>query len=125
MRYDLIFITAALLCLLFGEGLGLYMGTNENFLLAPAHAHLNLLGWVTLAAYGLLHRAYPALATSRLAAFQCWFAVLSNVAMPVGLAMVLLGGDATLVKVASSTVLLATLIFVIMFVRKVALAKAA
>jgi hypothetical protein len=125
MRYDIIFITAALLCLLIGEGLGLHMGMNENFLLAPAHAHLNLLGWVTLAAYGLMHRAYPALATSRLAAFQCWFAILSNIAMPAGLAMMLLGGDASLVKYGSIAVILATLVFVIMFVRKVALAKAA
>lgn len=124
MRYDLIFITAALLCLLVGEGLGLHMGMNEDFLLAPAHAHLNLLGWVTLAAYGLLHRAYPALATSRMAAFQCWFAVASNILMPVGLAMMLLGGAATLVKVGSTAVILATLMFVIMFVRKVVLAKA-
>ena len=67
----------------------------------------------------------PALATSRLAAFQCWFAVLSNIAMPAGLAMMLLGGDAALVKYGSFAVLLATLLFVIMFVRKVALAKAA
>jgi hypothetical protein len=125
MRYDLIFITAALICLLVGEGLGIYMGINENFLLSPAHAHLNLLGWVTLAAYGLLHRAYPALATSRMAMFQCWFAVLSNIAMPAGLAMMLLGGDPALVKYGSLAVLLATLLFFIMFVRKVALAKAA
>jgi hypothetical protein len=31
---------------------GIYMGAAENFQLAPAHAHLNLLGWVTMALYG-------------------------------------------------------------------------
>ena len=30
MRYDLIFITTALLCLLVGEGLGIYMGINAE-----------------------------------------------------------------------------------------------
>ncbi len=127
MRYDLIFITAALLCLLVGEGLGLHMGISQDFTLIPAHTHLNLLGWVTLAAYGLMHRAYPALATSRMAMAQCMLAVVANIAMPLGLAVMLTSAnhDATLVKVASLAVILATVMFIIMFVRKVALAKAA
>lgn len=33
------------------------MGIAQDFTLAPAHAHLNLLGWVTMALYGLYHRA--------------------------------------------------------------------
>lgn len=125
MRYDLIFITTALFCLLVGEGLGIHMGINENFLLAPVHVHLNLLGWVTLAAFGLLHRAYPALASSRAALSQMVLAIVANIAMPAGLAVMLLGGGADLVKYASMAVILATLLFVIMFIRKVALAKAA
>lgn len=125
MRYDLIFITTALLCLFVGEGLGIYMGINENFLLAPAHVHLNLLGWVTLVAFGLMHRAYPALGSSRVATAQMLLAIGANIAMPAGLAVMLLGGSADLVKYASLAVILATLLFIIMFVRKVALAKAA
>lgn len=125
MRYDLIFITTALLCLLVGEGLGIYMGIKQDFLLTPAHVHLNLLGWVTLAAFGLMHRAYPALGASRMAAVQMVLAVIANIAMPASLAMMLLGGSADPLKYASLAVILATLLFVIMFVRKAALAKAA
>ena len=36
--------------------LGIWMGMHEDFTLAPVHAHINLLGWVTLALYGLYHR---------------------------------------------------------------------
>jgi hypothetical protein len=125
MRYDLIFLTAALLCLLVGEGLGIYMGIAQDFLLVPAHVHLNLLGWVTLAAFGLMHRAYPALAASRIAMAQCVLAVVANIAMPAGLAVMLLTHDATLVKYASLGVILATALFALMFVRKAALARAA
>ena len=125
MRYDLIFITTALLCLLAGECLGVYMGMRQDFLLSPAHAHLNLLGWTTLAAFGLMHRAYPALGASRLALTQCVLATVANVAMPAGLAIMLLTHEATLLKFAALGVILATLLFIIMFVRKVALAKAA
>lgn len=120
MRYDLIFIGTALVCLLVGEVLGIYMGIAQDFLLAPAHAHLNLLGWVTLAAFGLMHRAYPSLAASRIAAFQCGLAIVANIAMPAGLAVMLLTHDAALVKYASLGVILATLLFIIMFVRKAA-----
>lgn len=49
------FVTATLAALT-GMVLGLWMGTHEDFTLAPAHAHLNLLGWVTLSLYGLYHR---------------------------------------------------------------------
>jgi hypothetical protein len=127
MRYDLIFITTALLCLLVGETLGIHMGISQDFTLVPAHVHLNLLGWVTLATFGLMHRAYPALGASRMALAQCVLAIVANIAMPVGLAFMLLGPthDETLVKYASLAVILATLLFVIMFIRKVALAKAA
>lgn len=127
MRYDLIFITTALICLLVGEGLGVYMGIAQDFLLVPAHVHLNLLGWVTLAAFGLMHRAYPALGASRMALAQCVLAIVSNIAMPAGLAVMLLSPthDATLLKYASLAVILATLMFIIMFVRKAVLAKAA
>lgn len=120
MRYDLIFITTALFCLLVGEGLGIYMGINQDFLLVPAHVHLNLLGWVTLAAFGLMHRAYPDLAHSKLAAVQCFGAIAFNLAMPAGLAVMLLSPthDATLVKFASLGVILATAAFIWMFVAK-------
>lgn len=122
MRYDLIFITTALLCLFVGEGLGIYMGIAQNFALSPAHAHLNLLGWVTLAAFGLMHRAYPTLAKSRMAMAQCSMAIFFNLAMPAGLAVMLLGGSATLVKLASLGVILATAMFIAMFMRRARLA---
>jgi hypothetical protein len=52
---DFCFIAAALAAL-GGMGLGIFMGLAQDFTLAPAHAHLNLLGWVTMALYGLYHR---------------------------------------------------------------------
>jgi hypothetical protein len=40
-----------------GISLGIYMGINQDFTLAPSHAHLNLLGWVTMSIYGFYHMA--------------------------------------------------------------------
>lgn len=53
---DFCFLAAGLAALC-GMTLGIVMGILQDFTLAPAHAHLNLLGWVTMALYGLYHRA--------------------------------------------------------------------
>ena len=51
-RLPLAFFTTAVLCGLTGMGWGMLMAKSENFTMAPAHAHLNLLGWVTLSLMG-------------------------------------------------------------------------
>jgi surface polysaccharide O-acyltransferase-like enzyme len=45
------FVTGGLFVLMGMFG-GMWMGMNEDFRLMPVHAHLNLLGWVTMALYG-------------------------------------------------------------------------
>lgn len=52
---DFCFIVAGLSGL-GGMAMGIVMGIGQDFTLAPAHAHLNLLGYVTMAIYGLYHR---------------------------------------------------------------------
>lgn len=117
MRYDLIFLGTALGALLVGEGLGIYMGIAQDFTFVPVHVHLNLLGWVTLALFGVMHRLYPGLAASRMAPWQCGLAIISSLAMPAGLAVLLTTHDATLVKLASLAVILGTVLFIVMFAR--------
>jgi len=51
-RVSAAFFTLGALLLLGGMMLGEYMGSHEDFVLAPLHAHINLLGWVTMALYG-------------------------------------------------------------------------
>lgn len=66
---DFCFIAAALAALA-GMTLGMVMGLSQDFTLAPAHAHLNLLGWVTMAIYGLYHRG-----VGRVGGFVGWLQV--------------------------------------------------
>src|SRR3982751_6602266 len=54
-RVSAAFFAIGGLLLLSGMLLGEYMGAHENFALAPLHAHINLLGWVTLALYGTFY----------------------------------------------------------------------
>ena len=85
------FLKIAVCYLVLGVSLGLVMGLRHEFTLAPVHAHINLLGWASLAIVGLIYHVYPGAGTTRLARAHFW---LHNVALPVlmiGLGATLLG----------------------------------
>lgn len=69
------YLLAAVLAASCGMVMGIAMGIAHDFRLAPVHVHLNLLGWVTFAIYGLTYRAIPAAAEQKLARVQFWLAV--------------------------------------------------
>ncbi|HKU63918.1 MAG TPA: hypothetical protein VJQ06_02590 [Rhizomicrobium sp.] len=54
-RVSAAFFGLGVICLFIGMAMGAQMGASEDFTLMPAHAHLNLLGWVTMAIYGIFY----------------------------------------------------------------------
>jgi hypothetical protein len=78
--------------LLIGMLAGIAMGIQQNFTLAPAHAHLNLIGGVLLFLFGLYYRLVPAAGTTTLAKVQGWLHMTGAVLFPAGIAVVLLKG---------------------------------
>jgi cbb3-type cytochrome oxidase subunit 1 len=85
-------LRVSVIMILVGLGLGIGMGITQDFRLMPAHAHLNLLGFVALFLAGLYYNAVPEAAATRLATIQAWVAVIGAVLFPVGVALVLLVG---------------------------------
>jgi hypothetical protein len=73
---------------LVGIILGIVMGIRQDFVLMPAHAHLNLLGFVTMFLSALYYRVVPEAA----ARYQAIVSVAGAVVFPIGIACVLLGG---------------------------------
>jgi hypothetical protein len=73
---------------------GIVMGIKQDFALAPAHAHLNLVGGVLLFLFGLYYRLIPAAGTSTLAKVQGWLHIVGAIAFPIGVAIVILKGEA-------------------------------
>jgi hypothetical protein len=51
-RLSLAFFSAGALFVMAGMVWGAIMGSSQDFTMAPAHAHLNLLGWASLALMG-------------------------------------------------------------------------
>lgn len=81
----------AVVYLLVGVVLGIVMGATHDFTLRPVHAHLNLLGWTTLALAGLVYAVYPQAATTRCARVHFWLYVTALPVMMLALAGLLLG----------------------------------
>jgi hypothetical protein len=78
--------------LLVGMLAGIAMGIAQNFVLAPAHAHLNLIGGVLLFLFGLYYRLVPAAGTTTIAKVQGWLHMVGAILFPAGVAAVLLKG---------------------------------
>lgn len=106
MRLVYFCFIAAAVAALCGMSLGIFMGMREDFTLAPVHAHINLLGWVTLTLYGLYHRGV-ARAHNRLAWAQVASAAAAVPVMAVGLGAYLKTGSTALAPLISIGSLLA------------------
>lgn len=78
-RTVLAWLRLAVVYLLCGIGLGVFMGASGDHSLFPVHAHLNLLGWVSMALFAWIYDRCPALAANRLGAAHFW---LYNLALP-------------------------------------------
>lgn len=79
------FLRFGVLFALVGMAMGIQMGVSEDFKLAPVHAHINLVGYVTMFLAGLFYRNH-ALSESRLAKIHLGLAILGMALLPIGIA---------------------------------------
>ncbi|MET0846628.1 MAG: hypothetical protein ABWY46_10555 [Pseudomonas sp.] len=63
-----------------GVMLGVAMGASGDHSLFAVHAHVNLLGWVSMALFGIIGTAHPSITEGRVAAAQFWT---YNIGVPV------------------------------------------
>jgi cbb3-type cytochrome oxidase subunit 1 len=107
------FLRIAVLYLIAGVSMGLFMAASHDHSMFPAHAHLNLLGWVSMSLFGLFYRAYPQATLSRLATVHFWMYVPAHFVQMVLLTLLMRGVTAVepALAVASSLVGVAILCF--------------
>ena len=108
----------ATLLLLVGMLAGIAMGIQQDFTLAPAHAHLNLVGGVLLFVFGLYYRLMPAAGSTSLAKLQGSLHIVGAIVFPAGIALVLLKGTSFIAApiagsllVVAATALFAVIVF--------------
>lgn len=108
------FIRVAVVYLAIGVLFGLTMGIMEKFQFADVHAHINLLGWATLALAGVIYTLFPQAGNSKLAVWHFWF---HNIGLPifvVGLFLLAAGVQAIpVVSVGAIVAIIGILIFLV------------
>lgn len=113
-----ILFLAAAICAVIGMAWGIQMSATGNHAMSPAHAHLNLLGWVSLALFGTFYQLVPAAGESLLARIQAAVAVVGVVLIVPGIVMALTQAGETLAKLGSVVTILSMLLFVIVLLTR-------
>ena len=85
---------AAMMLLLAGMMWGRQMAITDDHSAFPAHAHLNLLGFVALFLFGIFYRLNPTVEANRLAIPQVLIWIVSTVVMAIGVGLVHTGHSA-------------------------------
>ena len=88
MKASILCFRAAILLVLTGMLWGIAMGISEDHSTMPAHAHLNLLGWVSLFLFGIYYHLHPTVDRSRLATVQVWTWIAGTIMMAIGVGLV-------------------------------------
>jgi hypothetical protein len=79
-RLARLWILIAACYLIVGVSFGISMAAMQKFEFAPVHAHINLLGWASMALMGLIYDRFPRAGGSRLGLIHFWsFNLLSPV----------------------------------------------
>jgi drug/metabolite transporter superfamily protein YnfA len=108
-----------------GVMLGVAMGASGDHSLFAVHAHINLLGWVSMALFGLIGTVHPAITEGRVAATQFWTYNLGVPVMLGALTLRLKGFPAVepLIGVASILIGCSVLLFVWLVFSRIGRAK--
>jgi cbb3-type cytochrome oxidase subunit 1 len=88
MTASILSFRAAVMMVVAGMIWGIAMGITQDHSTLPAHAHLNLLGWVSLFLFGIYYHLHPAVDRSRLASLQVWVWIVSTIILTIGVALV-------------------------------------
>ncbi len=112
-----LFITIAIVYAVIGMIFGIMMGVTEDFNYGDLHAHINLVGWASMAIFGLVYRAYPEMARSQLTRIHFWVANAGVIIFLAGIYVVLTTYSPVVAIVGSLLVLASMFIFLINYVR--------
>src|SRR5262245_36565814 len=119
-QIDRAFVGVALVWLILGMALGLYMGIAADNQLLTVHITMLLSGFVVLAIYGFIYRLWPALKESPLAKAQLWIAIVAVLGQVVGAYQFATSGgtEITIIALASVLALLSGLLLGWLFLTK-------
>ena len=93
MKASSVSFPVAVLMVVAGMTWGIIMAVSHDHSAMPAHAHLNLLGWVSLFLFGLFYHLHPAIDRSRAALVQVTVWIVGTVILTFGVGLLHTGHD--------------------------------
>lgn len=118
------FLRLGVLSALVGMALGVWMGANQDFVLRPVHAHINLLGFASMMLFGLFYRAFPAAGRGWLPMAHLVLSVLGFLILMPSLTLMLLQRPMFIpAMIASEIMLVASMALFVIIVFKATMAR--
>ena len=112
-----VFFLVAVLCVTGGMIWGLQMGASGDHTMVGAHAHLNLVGWVTMALFGIYYRLTPQAASGWLPRIHAALAIGGVAIMVPGIAIASSGGSPGIAIAGSFLAFASMLVFLFTVIR--------
>ena len=112
------FFVLGVLAVLIGMGWGIQMSATHDHALSPAHAHLNLLGWVSFSIFAFYYHLVPDAAEGILPKIHFALALAGLVIIVPGIVMAIRETSETLAKLGSVLSVLSMLVFAVIVLRQ-------
>jgi hypothetical protein len=112
---DRAYVALAIVLLIVGEALGIYLGITHDNRVRSAHIVLVLPGFVVLTLFGLLFRQWPAMKTGAIAAAQFWLSVVGVIGSVIGAYILSTSGNVAVIAVASVIMLAGAVLMLWLF----------
>lgn len=93
MKASSVSFPVAVLMVIAGMIWGIIMAISHDHSAMPAHAHLNLLGWVSLFLFGVFYHLHPVIDRSRAALVQVVVWIVGTVILTFGVGLLHTGHD--------------------------------
>ena len=106
-----VFFATAAIAVTIGMAWGIQMSASGDHTLGGAHAHLNLVGWVTMALFGVYYLLTPSAAASVLSRVHYALALAGLVTLVPGIVLAITRQGETLAKFGSVVTILSMLVF--------------
>lgn len=112
------FFSLGVLSVLIGMVWGIQMSATQDHTLAPAHAHLNLIGWVSFAIFAFYYHLVPGAAAGTLPKVHFALALAGLILIVPGIAMAVQDTGETLAKIGSILTVLSMATFGVIVLRQ-------
>ncbi|MCQ6563014.1 hypothetical protein [Paenibacillus mendelii] len=84
-NYSKWLIRVAAIYALMGALMGADMAGRKDYSMIPAHAHILVVGWLSLFAYGMFYYVFKEISMKKTARFHAWTSLIGGGLMPIGM----------------------------------------